>query len=217
MSRTFEIQIAKSYGQEFRAEFLIADIYNRHYDIVFSRDMVDLDAKIEPYPDHYLIGTVDGEVVAAAGLYTEGTYVEKYGNVSRERLQEELERSGAADRFDPSVTVEVTKLVIHPDWSGYGLGRELFCASYSKDFLMCAHDRPPLVLCCATQRIFESLHHSVGMHTRPLGLFPEYEVHERYRTPENPMDSRLILPGLDIPANWWDNPLPRSIPLPEGS
>jgi GNAT superfamily N-acetyltransferase len=213
VSDELEIRVARTHGDRLRAEYLITDVYNRCYDIVFSRDMVDLDSKIEPYPDAYLIATVGDDVVGAVGLYIRNTYVERYGAVGAPDLQRVVDDAGEASNYAIADTAEVTKLTVHPDWTGKGISHRLMEASHSRAFLMADLDRPPVLLCCATQRIFESMHVQLGITTRMLGPFPDYPVHERYRSPENPMSSRVMLPTLDIPSEWWDNELPQRYPL----
>lgn len=208
-----ELRVASRRADVMRAQYLIVDIYNQNYGIVFSNDIVDLDARIEPYPDAYLLGTIDGELVAACGLYVGNTYCERYGGVTTEMLDQQLADLGLQGRYDPERTVEITKLVTRPDVHGRGVGRWLFQAAHTAAFVMQGDGEPPLILCCATRSIFRSMHQASGIHARPLLDFPDYPVHERYRTPDNPMDSRLIIPTVDIPAAIWNRTLPCVLPL----
>ena len=67
---------------------------------------------------------------------------------------------------------------------------------------------------CAKLSIFRGLHDAVGIRSRTLKPFPRYAVHERYRSDDDPMESRLVIPELDVPAEHWERPLPREIALP---
>ncbi|MCB9670088.1 MAG: hypothetical protein H6734_11495 [Alphaproteobacteria bacterium] len=209
---TLTLRLATSTGDRMRAEYLISDVYNQHYDIVFSRDLVDLDARIEPYPDDYLLAYRSGQLVAVAGLYVHHTYVQQFGGVTREDIERELEKAGQLGAYDPDVAVEITKLTVRPEYTGERIGMHIFQAAHSASFLT-REDRRPVLLVCANQRVFDHLHTPAGITTRFLREFPDYAVHDQYRSPDNPMSSRLIIPELDIPREWWENPLPRTVGL----
>jgi hypothetical protein len=61
---------------------------------------------------------------------------------------------------------------------------------------------------CAKLSIIDRIFHRAGLRTRRIKEFPFYKVHELYRSPEDPMESRLIIPTLDIPARWYGLALP---------
>ena len=191
-----------------RCQYLIADTYNRHYDIVFSNDSVDLNAKIEPYPDRYVMGLVDGQIVAAAGLYLHNTYVERYGRVTDDEIRAVIEAAGASDRYPTFSKREYTKLVVHRDWEGRGIGRVFFAATHSRDFLNIDRHESPILVSCAKLSVFRGLYDKVGIRSRTIKAFPAYRVHELYRSADDPMESRLILPEVDIDARWYDAALP---------
>ncbi len=213
--KSVELRVAVRNGDVMRAQYLIVDMYHQNYGILFSNDIVDLNSGIEPYPQSYLLGTVGSEVVAACGLYTRDTYCERYGEVTKDDLQQQLASEGLEARYDVRRTVEVTKLVIRSDYNGRGLGRWLFQAAHSAAFVMRGDEKPPLILCCATRSIFAAMHEASGIRARPLRKFPDYPVHERYRSADNPMDSRLIIPTVDIPPAIWNKPLPCALTLEE--
>ena len=85
----------------------------------------------------------------------------------------------------------------------------LGCA-HSRDFLQSAapSGKPNVLVCCAKRSIWDGLWHRAGIHTRRIKEFPFYRVHELYRSPEDPMDSRVIVPEIDIPPRWYDRRLP---------
>jgi hypothetical protein len=91
---------------------MIASVYNEQYGVVFSEDVYDLDNKIEPWPHRYLIGSLDGDVVAVCGMYMRSTYVERYGLVTGEDIVAALREAGVDGRYDPSNRREITKLVV---------------------------------------------------------------------------------------------------------
>src|SRR5262249_54351752 len=143
-----------------------AEAYNRFYEIFFSKDIVNLDARIEPYPDRYLMGLIDGEIVATAGLYLQYTYCARYGEVTDEEIDQMLAEARVSDRYSAKKKREYTKLVIREDWEGRGLGLYFFKASHSRDFLEQEADEPHAITCCAKLSIYEKFYQSAGIHTR---------------------------------------------------
>ena len=203
-----EIKLAKKRGDVLRCQYLIAEAYNRFYEIFFSRDLVNPNARIEPYPDRYLMGLIDGEVVATAGLYLQYTYCARYGDVKDEEIDGLLNTAGVADRYTAKRKREYTKLVIRQDWEGRGLGTHFFKASHSRDFLFQEASEPYAITCCAKQSIYDGLYRSGGIQTRLIKPFPVYEVHSLYSSAEDPMQSRLVIPDLDIPKDVFEQKLP---------
>jgi hypothetical protein len=61
---------------------------------------------------------------------------------------------------------------------------------------------------CAKMSIIDNIFHRAGLRTRTIKEFPFYKVHELYRSAEDPMESRMIIPGLDIPERWYELALP---------
>jgi hypothetical protein len=206
MGLQIEIRMARRHSEVLACQYLIAEVYNRHYDIVFSRDEVDLNAKIEPYPHRYVMGVVGSELVAAAGLYTSNTYVDRYGGIGGEELERALVEAGVPERVR-NPHREYTKLVVRQGWEGKGIGRFFFAVTHSRDFIVGDGD-VPLLLSCAKLSVFRSLYDVAGIRTRILRPFPNYRVHELYRTENDPMDSRLIVPDLDIDPRWYNRRLP---------
>jgi hypothetical protein len=206
MTLAIEIRMARRQSEVLACQYLIAEVYNRYYDIVFSKDNVDLNAKIEPYPHRYVMGLIDGQLVAAAGLYTNHTYVERYGAVTDQDIARVLQDAGVPDRLHRPRR-EYTKLVVHRDWEGYGIGRFFFAVTHSRDFVV-GDGEVPLLLSCAKHSVYHGLYDFVGVRTRLLKPFPIYKVHERYRSDDDPMDSRLVLPDIDIDPRWYNCRLP---------
>lgn len=202
------LKIAKRSTEIVQCQYLIASIYNRHYDIVFSTDITDLNAKIEPYPHRYIMGMVDGQLAACCGLYVDKTYVVDYGKVSKDNIDQILIEANCLDRYRHWKLRELTKLVIAEKWKGTGIAQFFLAACHNAQFLSADADGPWLLTTCATVSIFNNLHERIGIHTRPIKPFPYYRVHEQYRSEDNPMESRLIIPELDIPPEWLEMGLP---------
>ena len=203
-----EVRLARRRGEIVRCQYLIADTYNRYYDIVFSGDSVDLNAKIEPYPHKYVMGLIGGELVAAAGLYLHDTYVQRFGRVTDEEIRAILGEAGVSDRYPTYSLREYTKLVVKSGWEGLGIGRFFFAVTHSKDFLNCDKAQHPLVLSCARASVYRGLYDVAGVGTRPVKPFPIYRVHEYYSSPADPMDSRVVIPDVDIEPRWYNLSLP---------
>jgi GNAT superfamily N-acetyltransferase len=93
-------------------------------------------------------------------------------------VQAMLVEAGAAERFALQGKRELTKLVVRSQYRGLGLARFLLGAGHARTF------------------------------TRVIKPFPRYRVHDLYRSEDDPMDSRLIIPDLDIPARWCQLAIP---------
>ena len=113
-----EVKIATKRAEILGCQYLIAEAYNHHYDIFFSSDAANLNARIEPYPDRYVMGSLDGTLVATAGLYIRSTYGERYGQVTDDEIHRLLLEAGATQRYSARRKREYTKIVIRPDWQG---------------------------------------------------------------------------------------------------
>jgi hypothetical protein len=186
---------------------MIASVYNEQYGVVFSEDVYDLDNKIEPWPHRYLIGSLDGDVVAVCGMYMRSTYVERYGLVTGEDIVAALREAGVDGRYDPSNRREITKLVVARRFRNRKITPALMACSLARRFAEMEAERPPLVTFCAV-RTMRRLIERHGIRTRHLKPFPLYKVHEAYRSESNPMDSYLIIPELDVPRSFRDLSIP---------
>ena len=204
------VRLATSRADVLACQYLVAEIYNRDYEVVFSDDSYDLDAKIEPWPHRYLMGLVDGELVCTAGLYLRDTYVERFGQVSDELIDRLIAEAGGAPRHCAGRKREITKISVRRDRRGCGLGRFILGAAHARAFLQVDAEpaEPHVLVSCAKRSIWDSLWRPCQIRTRVLAPFPDYKVHELYRSPDDPMDSRLIIPELDIPAPLYDRPIP---------
>lgn len=196
------VQLATSPSDVLRCQYLIAEVYNKEYEVVFSSDHYDLDAKIEPWPHRYLM-VMDGDVLAAtAGLYLRNTYVERFGDVGRDDCERLLCEAGCGERYDFGNLREVTKVVVSKPFRGRGLARFMIGCAHSSAFLQAGESGAPLAVFCAKRSIVKSIHCAAGLRPRLLKPFPYYKVHEFYRSESDPMDSYLIIPHLDVPARW---------------
>lgn len=190
-----------------RCQQLIADVYNKQYGVVFSEDIYDLDAKIEPWPHRYLMGLLDGALVAVCGLYVRNTYVERFGLVTDGEIAKVLRDAGVEDRYDASNRREITKLVVARPFRNGRITPALMAFSLARAFAEIDARRPPLVTFCAV-RTMRRLIERHGIRTRHIKPFPPYKIHEAYRSESNPMDSYLIIPALDLPASCRDLEIP---------
>ena len=202
------VQVASTPAEVLRCQYLIAEVYNKEYEVVFSTDRYDLEAKIEPWPHRYFMVLDGAELAATLGLYQRQTYVERFGGVAREDIERELEAAGVKGGYDSSNLREVTKIVVSPAYRGRGLARLMVGCAHSRSFLSDGGDEQPLVVFCAKRSIAEKVHQAAGLRPRRVKPFPYYKVHELYRSADDPMDSYLIIPHLDVPARWYDLALP---------
>ncbi|MGH7617526.1 MAG: hypothetical protein ACREPM_09890 [Gemmatimonadaceae bacterium] len=198
---------AESRGDIVRCRQLIAEVYNRDYEVVFSEDHYDLEAKIEPWPHRFLMALHGRELVAACGLYLSNTYVERFGQVTDAELDAMLARAGTLGEYDVTRKREFTKMSVRHSWRGRGIAPWLTGAGHSRHFTGVDTDRAIMVF-CAKISIIEKIFHRAGLQTRTIKEFPFYKVHELYRSPADPMESRLIVPRSDIPERWYELALP---------
>jgi GNAT superfamily N-acetyltransferase len=205
-----ELRIALSHEDVLQCQELIAETYNDEYGVVFSDDDYDLDGGIERWPHRYLMGIVARQVVASAGLYVRDTYVENFGNVSDEEIDILIRHAGAAPQFSAARKREITKVVVRKGFRGRGYGSFFLGCAHARDFLQVdtEPDAPEVLVCCARRSIWDALWHGAGIRTRPIKDFPLYRVHERYRSPADRMDSRLVVPPIDVPRHWLDRAIP---------
>jgi len=210
VSGRMALRVARTRGDVLQCQYLIAEVYNKEYEVVFSDDSYDLDAKVEPWPHRYLMGLVDDQLVCCMGLYVRQTYVERFGNVSDEEIDALIRESGGSPRFAAARKREITKLSVRPDQRGHGYGGFMLGASMARDFLQVdgVPDEPHILVACSKRSLWDVLWHPAGIRTRVIKPFPIYKVHERYSSPQDPMDSRLVVPELDIPPRWYDRPIP---------
>jgi hypothetical protein len=96
---------------------------------------------------------------------------------------------------------------VRHDWRGRGIAPWLTGAAHSRHFTEVDTDRGVMVF-CAKLSIIDNIFHRAGLRTRTIKEFPFYKVHELYRSPSDPMESRMIIPKLDIPGRWYELALP---------
>ncbi|MDA1353781.1 MAG: hypothetical protein O3A01_04830 [bacterium] len=206
---TIEVKEAIKRSEIIESQYLIAEVYNKYYKIFFSKDYSDLEAKIEPYPHRYIYAKVGDEIVGCAGLYTHNTYVEKYGDVSTEDIINTLLSLNLdPNHYNLEEKREITKIVSKPEWVGKGIGAFIWGAAYSKFFLGNQTEKPPIITCCAKLSTFQYFEKFTGITTHKIKSFPEYKIHEYYRSQRDPMESRLVIPNLDIPNRWYNLKIP---------
>jgi hypothetical protein len=201
------LQVARGPGDVVRCRQLVAEVYNAQYGVVFSEDTYDLDAKIEPWPQRFLMGLLDGELVAVCGLYLRDTYVERFGLVSDADVAAALRAAGVEGHHDPARRREITKLVVVRPYRNLRITPILMSCALARAFMDVDAEQPPLVTFCAV-RTMRRLIERQGIRTRHLKPFPHYKIHEAYRSESNPMDSYLVIPELDVPARFRDLAIP---------
>lgn len=208
MKITISIRIAETQREIMEVKRLIASMYNSRYGVMFSKRHVDLHEKIDPWPDVYVYGEVKGEIVACAALYTGITYIEKYGMVSSDDITQLLKKTKSHNDYNPVAMREYCRIVVKQGWENKGVGRFFLSASHSKDFIYFDNKIDAVLLICAKISIFKHIHDRVGINTRKIKPFPNYKVHEFYRSKNNPMESRLILPKYDVPDKYFNMKIP---------
>jgi hypothetical protein len=202
------LRIARSSADVLSCQRLIAEVYHRHYGVVFSDDIYDLDAKIEPWPHRYLMAHSGDDLAVVCGIYLHHTYVERFGLVSDDEIATQLEAAGVERRYDPRIRRELTKLVVAPPWRKLHLSPAIIAAAHSRHFMDLDAPRPPLLTYCCVRSVAEGIMTRHGIRARRLKSFPRYKVHELYRSEENPMDSYLVIPELDVPAAYRELAIP---------
>ncbi len=201
------LEIAARSADVLRCRQLVGEVYHRRYGVVFSSDTYDLDRKIEPWPHRFLMGFVRDELAAVSGLYVRNTYVERFGLVDDDEVRARLREAGVDGEYEAAERRELTKLVIAPRLRNSGLGPLFVAIAHARAFVELDAPRPPLVTFCVV-RSMKRLVERHGIRPRHLKPFPQYKVHEHYRSERNPMDSYLVIPHLDVPAAFRDLRIP---------
>jgi hypothetical protein len=204
----FEVRVATSRDDVARCQYAIAEVYNRQYEVVFSNDHHDLEAKIEPWPHRYLMVLYGGALAATLGLYIRHTYVERFGQVASGEFEAALGAPGTREHYDVGRLRELTKLVVQPAYRGRNLSRFTLGCGHARAFCQIDAAAPHLITFCAKRSIVGHVYEPTGVRCRRVKPFPLYKVHELYRSPDDPMDSYLVVPEADIPSRWYDLRLP---------
>ncbi|MEO8623202.1 MAG: GNAT family N-acetyltransferase [bacterium] len=202
------VRMARTREEVARCQYAIAEVYNRQYEVVFSEDHHDLEAKIEPWPHRYLMVLYEGTLAATIGLYLRNTYVERFGKVERTEFQGALGTAITQEQYDVSRLREITKLVVQPEFRGQNLARFTLGCGHARAFCQTDADAPHLITFCSKRSIVGHVYGPTGLSSRLIKPFPMYKVHELYRSPEDPMDSYLMVPEIDIPRRWYELELP---------
>jgi hypothetical protein len=203
-----DVRIARTREDVARCQYAIAEVYNRQYEVVFSEDRHDLEAKIEPWPHRYLMVLAGDTLAATIGLYLRNTYVERFGKVEREEFEQALGTPNTKEQYDVSRLREITKLVVQPEFRGQNLARFTLGCGHARAFCQTDGDAPHLITFCSKRSIVGHVYKPTGLCSRLIKPFPMYKVHELYRSPEDPMDSYLMVPEVDIPPRWYELELP---------
>ena len=214
----FTISVATRRADVLRCQYFIAETYHRRYGIMFSEDLHDIEARIEPYPHRYLVGSVDGELVATLGLYERDTYVARYGGITDEDIAARLAETGMTERYAGATWRELTKLVVRDDWAGHQIARQMVHAGHSRAFTEMGTTVPVLLMACGRPSLFNAIYAPRGaIRSSYLAPFPRYPVHAAYRRDDDPMESRLIIPEVDVPEEIRALEFPLVIEVPEAT
>jgi len=209
-TRSLEISLADKWSQQLACKYNTSEIYFKHYRGIFADDGFGIEAHMEPYPDRFLMGRIDNGLVGSVGLYLAECYVMNYGGVTHSDIQKLLEAASVADRYKDAPIREITKLAVREE--GKGFGKLLLRYAHSRYFLRAdAPEKSVLLVICATKGIFENFWDRLGIRTRFIKPFPDYALHSGYRKAANAMESRLIIPELDIPSEIRNLTLPASV------
>jgi len=200
------IKVAKTLDEINQCTTLISEVYYQQYGITFSDSISDPEAKIESYPQYYLMALSCETVVGTVGLYTAGTNVEKYGNVTEEDIKKVLLEAKAIDRF-PGKVRELTKWVVKKEWRSKEIARVLLSAALSQDFLHINEKEPHVIVASGSSSIFKFAK-TFNVRIRKIKLMPLYKVHENYRFHEHPLEIFLTIPDIDIPKELYLAKLP---------
>lgn len=203
-----EVRMARTRADVTHCQYAIAEVYNRQYEVVFSEDRHDLEAKIEPWPHRYLMVLHDGALAATVGLYLRNTYVERFGQVLREEFEQARAGSLTGESYDVTRLREITKLVVQPEFRGQNLARFTLGCGHARAFCQTEAEAPHLITFCSKRSIVSHVYEPTGLRSRLIKPFPMYKVHELYRSAEDPMDSYLMVPEADIPRRWYELELP---------
>lgn len=217
MSTRITIQPAETADEIARCHELIAEVYYRYYGVRLTRLPSDPDASHESFPDKCLMVLDEGHLIGSGGLYLQHTYVERFGGVTPEDVNRVLREAGAWPRHSGLRLREITRVVVvdHPH------KREalsaLVLALHSAAALESLAAMPSAVVACAKPSMFERLFTAAGIRTRFLKPFAPYAAHRRYATPGTTMESRLVIPELDVPLSWQYAALPLTLDLATGA
>lgn len=203
-----QFKIAKSHSEVVQCQSLISFVYYQKLGITFSESTYDIEAKIELYPHRYLMGLVDGELVATMGLYLHSTNPERYGKVTEQEIDKLVTEAGVAEKYSGKYIRELSKFVVKPEYRHQGIGKLLMGVAHSQDFIHYEEEQSNLLVTCANRSIFNYFAEALNIDTRIIKPVPFYKIHEFYRSGDEPMESRLIIPELDIPAKWYHAKLP---------
>ncbi|MBH8561555.1 GNAT family N-acetyltransferase [Nostoc sp. CENA67] len=205
---TVLFKIAESRSETRQCQSLVSEVYYKKLGISFSETEYDIEAKIELYPHHYLMGVVNDEIVACMGLYLHSTNPERYGKVTEQDIDQLLIEAGAANRYSGKHIRELSKFVVKDEWRKKGLGKLLMGAAHSRDFIHMNEEQPHLLVSCANTSIFQYFSDTLEIRTRTIKPVPFYKIHEFYRADREAMESRLTIPDIDIPAKWYNATIP---------
>ena len=210
-----DLRIAHSIKDRVHCKYLIASIYNAKYGIFFSKEMANPNARVEPWPHEFLMAFIDGQLAACAGIYIRSTYVDRFGNVAPQEFQSVLDAALCSDQYTIENKCELTKLVVHPAYQRLGIDVFFGGAIHSKDFVNLKRagdldnfsgDR--IIVNCARRKMYDYFYGPLGIHTRKVKDFPRYAAHQKYSSADDPMETHMIIPHLDIPPKWLNLAIP---------
>ncbi|BBD70629.1 hypothetical protein NIES4072_69960 [Nostoc commune NIES-4072] len=209
MNRSFRLifKVAETEAEVLQCQSLIAQVYYKELGITFS-STYNPENKIELWPHHYLMGLVNDELVSTISLYIHSTNLERYGGVTSEDIDSLLAETEVPCKYSGNYIRELTKFVVKENWRKKGIGKLLMAVAHSKNFIQINEEKPHLISITSKLSTFNYFLDPIGIKTRLIKLIPAFKIHELYSNERDPMQSRLIIPDIDIPKQWYNLKLP---------
>ncbi len=193
---------------------LLAHVYGKEYGVRFVDGVYDLEKKVESWPDRHLMALIDGELAGTFGLLEKKTFVEQFGNVTLDDLIPILNCANSERSLITRKICEGAKLAVIPKFfiRSNKIARALVGSLFSYNFLKPVNGIQPLVVACAKLSVYRKIVEPI-VNTRRIKSFPQYRIHEYYQSVNNHMESRLVVPEIDVSSNWRSLRFPFEIEL----
>jgi GNAT superfamily N-acetyltransferase len=142
----------------------------------------------EGWPDRWLMGLADGQLVATIGLTRREGCVRWFLGPHAFSLAQALTEAGACE------LVELRLLAVAPSLRGYRFARLLMAAAYSRGFLA-PSGQVPAVIQFGPPAVFKALERLFRVRTQLVGRCGDGEL-------------RVLVPERDVPSPLLDRVLP---------
>jgi GNAT superfamily N-acetyltransferase len=152
----------------------------------------DLSAEpAEGWPDRWLMGAADGQLVATIGLSRREGCVRWFLGEHAFSLAQALTEAGARE------LVELRLLAVAPSLRGYRFARLLMAVAYSRGFLAPSGE-VPAVIQFGPPAVFKALERLFRVQTQLVGRCSDGEL-------------RVLVPDRDVPRPILEQPLPAEL------